>query len=84
MVNIPPGLEQALSRTGGDPAETLREAALVELYRMGRISHAEFAEGLGISRLDADAILKRHNVTEDLPTTSELADQLSHLRRLSA
>jgi predicted HTH domain antitoxin len=69
---IPSGIEEAISRSGGDPASELKEAALVEMYRTGRISHGELAHGLSISRSEVDAVLRRHNVTEDLLTNEEL------------
>ena len=81
--DIPGGIEKAIARSGGDAAAVLKEAALVELYRLGKISHGELAEGLGISRAEADAVLKRHNVTEDLPTSEELGAQVSRLRKLA-
>jgi predicted HTH domain antitoxin len=79
--NIPPSIEQALARSGCDPSLELKEAALVELYRLGRISHGQLAEGLGLSRFEADALLRRHNVTEDLPTRNEVSEQLRELRK---
>ncbi len=80
--NLPPEIEQAISRTGRDLAVEMKEAALVELYRIGRISHGQLAEGLGISRAEADAVLRRHNVTEDLLTPGELEDQVTSLKKL--
>jgi predicted HTH domain antitoxin len=79
---IPPTVEDAIARSGRDPAIELKEAALVELYRQGRLSHGELAQGLGVSRPEADAILKKHNVTEDLVTIDELRSQIDHLRKL--
>jgi hypothetical protein len=81
-MNIPPAIEQALIDSGLDPASTLIEAALVELYRMGRLSHGQLASGLGISRYQADEVLTRHNVTEDLPTSEEIERQLDQVRKL--
>ena len=52
---------------------------LVELYRQGRISHGELAEGLGLSRYETDGVLRRH-VTEDLLSGEELDEQLAGLR----
>jgi hypothetical protein len=59
-----------------------KEAALIELYRQDRITAYELAQALKLSRLEADALLKRHNVTEDLPTESELELDRMRLRRL--
>jgi predicted HTH domain antitoxin len=81
--NIPESVEQAILGSGGELAAELKEAALVELYRMGRISHGQLAEGLGLSRPEADAVLKRHGVVEDLLTSEELDDQIIRLRKLA-
>jgi predicted HTH domain antitoxin len=80
--DIPASVERALGSQGREPAAELKEAALVELYRMGRISHALLAEALGVSRLETDAVLKRHGVTEDTPTLEELDAQVARLRSL--
>lgn len=81
--DIPPAIEDVIARSGRDPAVELKEAAFVELYRQGKLSHGQFAEGLGISRSEADVVLKRHNVIEDLLTPDELRAQIDHLRRLA-
>lgn len=80
--DIPLSVEKAIARTGRAVATELKEAALVELYRQGKISHGEFADGLGVARSEADSVLKRHNVIEDLLTDSELANQVAKLRKL--
>ncbi len=81
--DIPPTVEQAIAGSGDDPAAQLKEAGLVELYRLGKISHGQLAEGLGVSRYETDAVLRAHNVTEDLLTQEELSTQLSRLRGLA-
>jgi predicted HTH domain antitoxin len=78
---LPANVEQQLRRELGDLNAVAKEAALVELYRQGQLSHGKLAESLGISRYEADAVLKRHNVTEDLLTREELDEQLSGLRK---
>jgi predicted HTH domain antitoxin len=52
----------------------------VELYRQGQISHGALAECLGVSRTDADAVLERHGVTEDLPTIDDFLAEVQALR----
>ena len=79
---LPESVEEQLRSQLGDVSAATKEAALVELYRQGKLSHGEFAESLGISRYEADAVLKRHGVTEDLVTPSELEEQLNNLRGL--
>ena len=81
-IDIPSAIEAKLRTQIGDLNVAGKEAMLVELYRLGEISHGELAESLGLSRYEADAVLKRHNVTEDLLTAEELAEQLAGLRKL--
>ena len=79
---LPDDVEQQLRRELGDLDAAAKEAALVELYRQGQLSHGNMAEGLGISRYETDAVLKRHNVTEDLLTREEFDQQVSGPRNL--
>jgi predicted HTH domain antitoxin len=81
-IELPSEIEARLRAELGDVASAGKEAMLVELYREGKISHGDLAEALGLSRYEADGVLKRHGVTEDLLTSEELAEQLSRLRKL--
>jgi predicted HTH domain antitoxin len=81
-IELPSAIEERLRADHGDLAAAGKEAMLVELYRQGKISHGELAEGLGLSRYDTDGVLRRHNVTEDLLSTAELVDQVAGLRKL--
>jgi len=82
QIELPTTIEDKLRAQVGDLAAAGKEAMLVELYRQGKISHGELAEGLGLSRSQADAVLKRHNVTEDLLSSEELAEQTAGLREI--
>ena len=55
---------------------------VVELYRQGSITQHQLAESLDKSRVEIDELLKQHNVTEDLVTAEEVAEQVATLRRL--
>ena len=79
--DIPTDIEENLSRQLGDLNQATKEAALVELYRQGEVSRPELSRALGLSRYETDALLKRHNVTEDLLTVDELDEQLRSLER---
>ena len=79
---LPDNVERQLRRELGDLDAAAKEAALVELYRQGQLSHGKLAEGLGISRYETDAVLKRHNVTEDLLSREDFDQQVSGLREL--
>ena len=79
---LPDNIEQQLRLALGDVNAAAKEAALVELYRQGQLSHGRLAESLGISRYETDAVLKQHNVTEDLVTREEFDQQAVRLREL--
>lgn len=80
--SLPDSVEHQLRGEFVDVGEALKEAAFVELYRQGKLSHGQFAAGLDISRYEADAVLKRHDVTEDLVSAKELDEQVAGLRNL--
>ena len=82
-IQLPNSIEEKLRLQLGDVAMVGKEAMLIELYRQGKISHAELAEGLGLSRYETDGVLRRHNVTEDLLSREELAEQRARLRKLT-
>ena len=81
-IELPIAIEEKLRSEEGDLAAVGKEAILTELYREGRISHGELADGLGLSRNQVDDVLRRRRVTEDLLTSKELAEQVAGLRRL--
>jgi predicted HTH domain antitoxin len=55
------------------------ELLVVELYRQDRIAHHQFAEALGLSRLETDGLLKRHKVSSG-PTLKEIRAEIGSLR----
>lgn len=79
---IPPYVEDVLRSAGQDPSQAVREAAFVEPYRQNRITKHELGQALGLSRLEMDGLLKRYNVTEDLPTPEEYAAEIEGLNKL--
>ena len=82
--DLPQDIEQSLRHKLGDLGQAAKEATLVELYRQGKIAHQDFSRALGVSRLEAEAVLKKHLVIEDLPTPSEHDAALARLRSTSA
>ena len=78
--NLPADVEQSLRSTLGDLDHVAKEATLVELYRQDKLSHLELSHALGLSRFETEAVLKRHNVTEDLPTHEEYEQARASLR----
>lgn len=82
---LPDGIGKHLARTVSDVDAAAKEVAVVELYRQGQLSHGALAECLGLSRAEADEVLARHHVIEDLLTADEYAEQMRALRtRLSS
>ncbi len=78
--SLSPQIEQMLRENGEEPNQTLKEAALVEFYRLERITQHELGESLGLGRLEVDALLKRHDVPIDL-SAEEFASESDALRR---
>jgi hypothetical protein len=77
--DLPPTIESSLREFGGDASRAAKEAVLVELYRLDQLSHRELSEALGLDRFETEALLKKHNVTEDFPTHDEYMRALRHL-----
>jgi hypothetical protein len=80
---LPAELEKNLRSSLGDLDRAAKEATLVDLYRRDAITAYELSQALGLSRLQTEALLKKHNVTEDLPTADELDVALSRLRQMT-
>jgi hypothetical protein len=79
---IPPDVEQQLrAQTHDLPAEA-KEAMCIEFYRQDKLTRYQLSQALGLSRFETDAVLKKHNVTEDLPTPDELEEDLKQASRL--
>jgi hypothetical protein len=77
--DLPASIEQALRHELGNLDQAAKEAALVELYRQEKLTHHELSQSLGLDRLETEAILKKHNVTEDLLTSEQYNLALSRL-----
>jgi hypothetical protein len=74
--DIPADLEESLGRQFGNLNQASKEAALVELYRQGKISRPELSRSLDLSRYETDSLLKMHGVTEVLIPVEQLNEQL--------
>ena len=51
----------------------------MNLYREDRITHHQLAAALGLSRLEAEGVLKRHKVSSGV-TAEEMVPQAAALR----
>ena len=81
-IPIPADLERKLRAETPNLDATAKEAILVAFFRQGRITHKQFSELLGVDRWQAEAVFKKHNVTEDLPTIDEIREQVERSRIL--
>jgi hypothetical protein len=82
--DIPAPLEEQLRRSLGNLDQEAKEAALVGLYRQNKLTHHELSQALGTHRIETDAVLRKHNVTEDLPSADEFRDELDTIRNLAS
>ena len=64
-LEIPEDLAALLRSGGRDLSRAVLEALAVEEYRAGRLSDIQFRRLLGLSRLQADGLLKAHGVWLD-------------------
>jgi predicted HTH domain antitoxin len=81
-IQIPAEVELRLRAEDPDLEATAREAMLLELYRQDKLSHHELSQAMGLDRFETEGLLKRHGVTEDLPTAHELEKDLQMARSL--
>lgn len=81
QIELPQELEQRLAEGGRDPAQTLREAALIELYREGKLFHSELARLLDVSRYELDGILKARGILHNL-TLEQVLEESRALKTL--
>jgi hypothetical protein len=80
---LPADVERSLRQEFVNLDQTAKEAALIELYRQAKLSQHELSLALGISRLETEALLKQHQVTEDLPSQEEYEGALDRLREMT-
>ena len=78
-IELPQTVEDSIRQTLPNLDELAKEILLVTLYREGKLTHHEFATAMGVTRYEADGILKRHHVTEDLITQAEFEEERAAL-----
>ncbi len=83
VIELPEAIEQRLRQNITNLDQVVGEAALVELYRNGQLTHHELATALGLDRFGTEAILKLHRVTEDLIALADHDNQLRKLEEIS-
>jgi hypothetical protein len=83
-IQLPADVEQRLRAESPNLDAEAKEAMLVGLYRQDKLSRCELSQALNLSRLETDGVLKKHNVTEDLPTLEELEEDLRQANSITA
>jgi len=83
-MNLPSHAEERLRAESGDLSQAAREAFGIELFRRGILSHYELGQSLGLDRVETDALLKRHNVTEHALTHQDVDADAEGLNKLLA
>jgi len=83
-VDLPPDLEQRMRAASSDFDAEGKEAMLIELYRQDKLTQRELGVSLGMDRIQTEELLKKHHVTEDLPTEEEYATALRRLGVLTS
>jgi hypothetical protein len=81
-IHLPADVEERLRAASADLDAEAKEAMLVELYRQEKLTRHELSLALGLTRFEIDGVLKKHRVTEDLPTAEELERDLERARNL--
>lgn len=79
--DIPKHLADSIAKLGTDISRTAKEAFLVDLYRRQAITFRSLREALGLSRLEVDEVLKRHDVPNEL-SVEEFSAQAAALRNM--
>lgn len=83
-VELPPEVERQVRESISDLDSVAKEAFLVSLYRQGKLSHFALSKALGLDRFQTEAVLARHNVTEDLGTVDEYLKEAANVERVRA
>ena len=80
-IDLPPDLEAALRHDMENLDASAKEAVLVDLYCRRVVTQAQLARALGISRLQSDAVLQRHQIYYDM-TVEDVAAESGALQQL--
>jgi len=75
-IDLPSEIEASLRQSESNLNQAAKEAMLIEMYRQGRLTHSQLSQALDLSRDEANGLLKRHHVEEDLLTVEDFRQQL--------
>ncbi len=79
---LPPDVEKKLRAETPDVDRRAKEAFAIELFRRGRLTHAELSQVLGIDRFDTDALLKRCQVFQGSQSSDDIQTDRDTLARV--
>jgi hypothetical protein len=78
---LPREIEKSLREEVGDLGQAAKEALLVDLYRQEKLTHHELATALGLSAMETDGVLKKHEVFLEM-TAEDVIAESEGLRKL--
>ncbi|MBI4580480.1 MAG: UPF0175 family protein [Planctomycetes bacterium] len=81
-LDLPADVEERVRRETADLDADVKEVYALELFRRGKLSHYELSRVLGLDRLETDAWLKRHKVSEGSLTMADLEADRQTLDRV--
>jgi len=81
-LELPKDIEDELRRENPNLDSDLREACAVALFRKCALNHYQLSRVLGIDRFETGALLKRHGVTEQALTLTDLEADRNTLRKV--
>ena len=81
-LELPKDIEDKLRRENPNLDSDVREACALALFRKGTLNHRQPSRILQIDRFETDALLKRHGVTEQALTPTELEADRNTLRKV--
>jgi predicted HTH domain antitoxin len=81
-LELPKDIEDKLRRENPNLDSDVREACAVALFRKGTLNHYQLSRILQIDRFETDALLKRHGVTEQALTPTDLEADRNTLRKV--
>ena len=78
---LPLEIEKSLRQEVGDLGQAAKGALLVELYRQEKLTHHELGTALGLSPMETDGVLKKHEVYLEM-TADDVIAESEGLRKL--
>ncbi len=81
-ISVPDDLIEAIGASASDLPRRAFEAMVSQAYRVGKISHAQVGEMLGLDRWQTDAFLKNAQAYRACES-EEFSDDFATLRRLA-